>query len=195
MTATRRLPAFGKSPRRQPPLAATPAEPLYLVTYDYRDRAIGRCTGTADLSLNQQSRREVAEQIARGLIPGAAGVRVRAWRALHRHFRGRRPRRHGPSAATVRAARRRPARFPRASSRLPVGRRGAPGVRRMKCDAAHWKALAEDAESKRRDATGEAHRPPPSSNPIPDLFGLMLSGRSHHCAARDRQVACRSLVR
>ena len=73
MTATRRLPAFGKSPRRQPPLAAAPAEPLYLVTHDYRDRAIGRCTGTADLSLNQQSRREVAEQIARGLIPGPSG--------------------------------------------------------------------------------------------------------------------------
>ena len=74
MTATRRLPAFGKSPRRQPSLAAAPAEPLYLVTYDYRDRAIGRCTGTADLSLNQQSRREVAEQIARGLIPGVERV-------------------------------------------------------------------------------------------------------------------------
>jgi len=74
MTATRRLPAFGKSPRRQQSLAAAPAEPLYLVTYDYRDRAIGRCTGTADLSLNQQSRREVAEQIARGLIPGAERV-------------------------------------------------------------------------------------------------------------------------
>jgi hypothetical protein len=52
MTATRRPPAFGKSPNRQPPLAAAPTEPLYLVTYDYRDRAIGRCTGTADLSLN-----------------------------------------------------------------------------------------------------------------------------------------------
>jgi hypothetical protein len=74
MTATRRPPAFGKSTRRPPPLAAAPAEPLYLVTYDYRDRAIGRCTGTADLSLNQQSRREVAEQIARGLIPGAERV-------------------------------------------------------------------------------------------------------------------------
>jgi len=66
MTATRRPPAFGKS-RRQPPFAAAPAEPLYLVTYDYRDRAM--CTGTADLS-----RREVAEQIARGLIPGAERV-------------------------------------------------------------------------------------------------------------------------
>ncbi len=62
------------NPRHQPPLAAAPAEPLYLVTYDYRDRAIGRCTGTADLSLNRQSRREVAEQIARGLIPGAERV-------------------------------------------------------------------------------------------------------------------------
>lgn len=50
------------------------ANPIYLVIYDYRDRAIGRCTGTADLSLNQQSRREVAEQIARGLIPGAERV-------------------------------------------------------------------------------------------------------------------------
>ena len=73
MTATRRPPAFGKS-RRQPSLTAAPAEPLYLVTYDYRDRAIGPCTGTADLSLNQQSRREVAEQIARGLIPGVERV-------------------------------------------------------------------------------------------------------------------------
>jgi hypothetical protein len=31
-------------------LPLPPTEPLYLVTYDYRD--IGRCTGTADLSLN-----------------------------------------------------------------------------------------------------------------------------------------------
>ena len=60
--------------RRQPSPSAAPADPLYLVTYDYRDRAIGRCTGTADLSLNQQSRREVAEQIARELIPGAERV-------------------------------------------------------------------------------------------------------------------------
>ena len=73
MTTTRHPPAFGKSSRRQPPSAA-PAQPLYLITYDYRDRAIGRCTGTADLSLNQQSRREVAEQIARGLIPGVERV-------------------------------------------------------------------------------------------------------------------------
>ena len=48
--------------------------PLYLVTYDYRDRAIGRCTGTADISLNKQSRKDVAEEIARGLIPGAERV-------------------------------------------------------------------------------------------------------------------------
>ena len=68
---SRRPPAYGKAARGQLTDAAAPAEPLYLVTYDYRDRAIGRCTGTADLSSNQQSRREVAEQIARGLIPGA----------------------------------------------------------------------------------------------------------------------------
>ena len=73
MTAIRPPPAFGKS-RRRPPLMGMPTEPLYLVTYDYLDRTIGRCTGTADLSLNQQSRREVAEQIARGLIPGAERV-------------------------------------------------------------------------------------------------------------------------
>src|SRR3954462_2512095 len=73
MNTTRRRPTFGNAVRRQTPPAA-PTEPLYLVTYDYRDRAIGRCTGTADLSLNQQSRREVAEQIARGLIPGAERV-------------------------------------------------------------------------------------------------------------------------
>src|SRR5437868_11524037 len=73
MTATC-PPTFGKPSRRQPPLAAAPGEPLYLITYDYHDRAIGRCTGTADLSLNQQSRRDVAEQIARGLIPGAERV-------------------------------------------------------------------------------------------------------------------------
>src|SRR3954452_21474110 len=73
MQATSRK-TFGKAGHSRTPLAAAPAEPLYLVTYDYRDRAIGRCTGTADLSLNQQSRREVAEQIARGLIPGVERV-------------------------------------------------------------------------------------------------------------------------
>jgi hypothetical protein len=51
MTANRRLPAFGKSPATSHPSRRCPGEPLYLITYDYRDRAIGRC----------RNRRSVAE--------------------------------------------------------------------------------------------------------------------------------------
>ena len=48
--------------------------PLYLVTYDYRDRIVGRSTGTADRSLNKQSRREVTDEIVQGLIPGVERI-------------------------------------------------------------------------------------------------------------------------
>ncbi len=75
---TTRPTTFGKPvAARHLPLPRRPSRSissLMTTATDYRDRAIGRCTGTADLSLNQQSRREVAEQIARGLIPGAERV-------------------------------------------------------------------------------------------------------------------------
>jgi len=47
---------------------------LYIVTYDYIARAIGRCHGTADLNLNEHSQSEIANMILAGLIPGVEQV-------------------------------------------------------------------------------------------------------------------------
>lgn len=47
---------------------------LYIVTYDYIARGIGRCTGTADLSLNEHSQPEIAGMILAGIIPGVEQI-------------------------------------------------------------------------------------------------------------------------